>query len=97
MENELLKSVTFSIVQRALAQGAALLIAGGWITEDQSKSLILVVAGVVVSALVYGYTYLRAKAAQKLANKQIQVALAAPSSTPVETVKMTAKTEVANS
>ena len=97
MENELLKSVTLSVVQRALAQVFAALVVGGWITEDQSKSLILIIAGVVGSVLIYGYTYIRNKAAQKLADKQIQVALQAPSSTPVALVKSEAKASIANS
>ena len=97
MENELLKSVTLSVVQRALAQVFAALVVGGWITEDQSKSLVLVIAGVAGSAILYIYTYFKNKAAQKLADKQIQVALQAPPSTPVALVKSEAKAAIANS
>lgn len=96
MENELLKSVTLSVVQRAFAQLAAGLVVGGWITEDQSKSLLLIIAGVVGSVLVYGYTYFKNKAAQKLSEKQIQVALRSDSSKPVETVKTEAAAAIAN-
>lgn len=96
MENELLKSVTLSVVQRALAQVFAFLIAGGWITKDQATSLMLIIAGVVGSAILYLYVYIKNKAAQKLADKQIQVALRSDSSKPVETVKTEAAAAIAN-
>lgn len=95
MENDLLKSVTFSVVQRALAQVFAALVVGGWISEDDSKQLVLVIAGVVGSAIIYGYTYFRNKAAKKLEERQIQVALESSVSTPVSVVKAQAKREVA--
>ena len=94
MENELLKSVVLSVVHRALAQIAAGLVVGGWISEDDSKQLILVIAGVAVSAIVYGWTYFQNKAAQKLQNKQIEVALHANAMTPISLVKSKAAEEV---
>jgi len=95
MENELLKSVTLSVVQRALAQAAAFLIAGGWITEEQSTKLLLYAAGVVASLAIYVYTYFKNKAAQNLADKQIEVALDSSATTPISVVKAKASQEVA--
>jgi hypothetical protein len=94
-QNELLKSVTLSVVQRALAQVFAGLVVGGWITQDQATSLLLIIAGVVGSVIIYAYTYFKNKAAQKLADKQIEVALDSSSATPVSVVKTKAAAEVA--
>ena len=94
MENELLKSVTFSVVQRALAQIAAGLAVGGWISEDDSQQLILVVAGILGSGIIYAWTYFQNKAAQKLQNRQIEIALVSTSMTPVSLVKAKAAEEV---
>ena len=80
-----------------MAQVFAALVVGGWITEDQSKSLLLVIAGLVGSAIIYGYTYFKNRAAAKLANTQIKVALKASPETPVAVVKTEAAAIVANS
>jgi len=97
MEYELLRSVVFSITQRALAGVAAVLIAGGWISSDQATSLVLVVAGSLATLLIYLHSYLKNKAHLALENKQIQVALQSSALTPVELVKSVAKSELNSS
>lgn len=97
MDSDFLQSIVGSVVQRALASAFALMVAGGWITQDQSIKLLLIIAGLVGNALIYGYVWVKNKAAAKLAEKQIQIALAASASTPVEAVKTEAKMAIAQS
>lgn len=96
MDLDLLKSVVLSVTQRALAQAGAFLIAGGWITDDQSSKLILYTAGVLTSLIIYGYTYFKNKAAAQLQQKQIEVALESSATTPVAVVKNQAANELKN-
>lgn len=97
MDNDFFQGVVTSVVQRALTSVFALMVAGGWITQDQATGLLLIIAGLVGSAIMYGYVYFKNKAAAKLAEKQIEIALDKPSSTPVAVVVNEAKAAVANS
>jgi len=97
MDNtELLKSVVLSITQRALAGLFAFLIAGGWISEDQSKGITMILAGIIGTLAVYVYTYIQNKAKLKFQDTAIQIAKESSSLTPTELIKSQAKKEIAN-
>jgi len=91
---ELLKSVALSITQRALASLCAFLIAGGWITEDQSKGIVLIIAGVVGTLAVYAYTYVQNKAKLQFQDAAIRIAKESSPTVPTSIIKEQAKQEL---
>lgn len=97
MDNtETYKEIVLSVIRHVLTGVGAYLTTKGFITENQANFLILEVAGVVFMLASLAWVWIKNQAAAKLANKQIQIALAANASTPIASVKREAKAEIAN-
>lgn len=93
-KSEIYRQIVTGIVNRLLTAASALLIAKGFLTADQATFLITEAAGVAFAGIVLIWLWVKKHAEAKLQQKQIEIALDAPASTPISVVKTQAKIAV---